>query len=518
MTVRKAGGIILFVALGLSICLAFFVLRRPAPDLPDTSKIKGGAGELRVLLSQEPPSLNPDLVNNETGEIIGQNLFSRLVSLDASFRLVPDLASSWEVSRDGLAYTFHLREGVRWHDGAPLTSADVKGTLETLAKAGGAGRDAGEHIDRMDIHDDQTLTIHLKAPWSPFLRVLAYQTTFILPRHIYEGTDWQANPANQKPVGSGPFRFVGWIKGDKIVLAANNKYFDRGPLLDRVIFRFARSPEQAAAAIEHDEVDFLRARPPVDSLARLQTAPGVIVRTFPSTIRIAIGFNLARAPYGDLRVRQALNMAINRAELVAHAMRGYGIPSQGFYTAAVPWAFNSSVRVPDFDPVHANRLLDDAGILRRGAEGIRLQAELLVPISGALQEIANLVHSQLAAVGIRTKIVTLPSLDWADRVNRARNFDMAMMLETVTPDPVGLEFRYATGAAINFMGYSNPELDAAFAAGARGSAWRPGPPTINRCRQFWPAICLQRRWRIMFSLPSIGLASPGCLRLRRAGW
>jgi len=178
---------------------------------------------------------------------------------------------------------------------------------------------------------------------------------------------------------------------------------------------------------------------------------------------------MARPSYGDIRVRRAINMAINRSELVARALRGYGLASRGYYSPAVPWAFNVKALVPEYDPDGANRLLDEAGLLRRGPGGFRMEVKILAPISAALTEIGRLLVTQFAAVGIKTELVTLSPADWLERVNRQRDYDLAMTLESVIPDPVSLEFRYSTAGSANFMNYSNAEVDADLAAGASTS-------------------------------------------------
>jgi peptide/nickel transport system substrate-binding protein len=436
----------------------------PASPTPEP---KGGGGEFRVVMAGEPISLNPDLRADDAAFVVAQNVYNKLVTLDADYRVIPDLARAWEVSADGLTYTFRLATGVLWHDGQPFTSADAKWTLQAIADSKGVAASTAAMIASIDTPDAATLVVKLKDTWAPFIPNLAWYGTFILPRHLYEGADWTQNPANQKPVGTGPFKFVEWLKGDRVTLSANTSYFRQGPYMDKVSLLFLKDPSAAfIPLLASGEVDFSQARPAFDRLAELQRASGVKVQTFAHPARYYLGFNVRRKPFDDVRVRQALNAALNRNEIVEKALQGYGAPGVGFYTPALAWAYNAQARVPVFDTAAAERLLDEAG-LPRGAAGVRLRVALLAPDLSPYKEIGQAVQSQLNAVGLTVDLQIVSTSDWTRRAYTDLDFDMALNNGSWGPDPENLALRAGSKGAGNFMGYASAEFDAAVAEGGR---------------------------------------------------
>jgi peptide/nickel transport system substrate-binding protein len=308
--------------------------------------------------------------------------------------------------------------------------------------------------------------MRLKESWSPFLQSLAWYGTFILPKHIYSEGDWSKNPANEKPIGSGAFKFVEWVKGERIVLAANPNYFGRGPFLDRLTFRVLKDPSTGVDLLLKGEVDFILPRPAAERIPEIQKTPGILVKTFAHTARYYVGFNLRRKPFDDVRVRQAINQAINRPLLVDRALLGYGAPASGFYTPAVPWAYNPASRVPAFDLAAAEKLLDQAG-LPRGANGTRVTVTFLTFTPSPFKEIAETLREQLRAVGIIANVELLAPADWTKRVFEIKDFDLGMTDGTWGPDPDNLVLRFGSKGSNQFMGYASAEFDAAVAEGAR---------------------------------------------------
>lgn len=436
-------------------------LTLPSPTAPP----KGGGGEFRVALAVEPLGLNPDLRTDDAAFVVSQSIYNKLVTLDADYRVIPDLAETWEASDDGLTYRFNLAKNVKWHDGKPFTSADVKWTFEALAQ-GGRAQDTAGRVAKIETPDAATVVVRLKETWSPFIPTLGWYGTFILPQHLFEGSDWERNPVNDKPVGTGPFKFIEWVKGDHITLEANRDFFRRGPFLDKVIYRFPKDSAAAAEQLLKGEMDYSYARPAVERIPELQQAPGLQVKTFPHPARYYVGFNLRRKPFDDLRVRQAINMAINRSALVDRAMLGYGAPGLGFYTPAIPWVYNPQAHVPAFDAAGAEKLLDEAGV-KRGADGTRLKLTLVTFTVSPFKEIAQALPEQLRSVGIEANVVVLTTTDWNKCVFQDYDFDLALADGSHGPDPEQLNFRFGSKGGYQFMGYSSAEFDAATAAGAR---------------------------------------------------
>jgi peptide/nickel transport system substrate-binding protein len=421
-------------------------------------------GEFRVLLPSAPVSLNPNIALDEISLVTGRNIFNHLISLNEGGRLVPELAASWTTSPDGLTYTFTLHEAVQWHDGTPFSSADVQWTLETVARDGFA-REALAPMAAVAAPDPHTVIITLKHAWAPFAADLAGAGFSILPRHIYQGTDWKTNPANERPVGTGPFRFARRPDASTLVLEANDNYFRSGPYVERVIFK-AVDPDAVMDLLLRGEADYSVGRPA--ALNPLAPAPEPLqIRTLPTSSRYYIGMNLRRKPFDNLHVRRALVSAIDRLKIVRDALGGLGAPAVGWYTPDVEWAYNAAARVPDFDLAAAGRMLDAVGL--RQSNGERFRATLLVPNIPPMREIADALQQQLAVLGVRLDVQRVPSFEWTHRVTNTRDFELTLMSGTQGPDPDQLRRRFlASGDASGaYIGYESADFRDAVERGAR---------------------------------------------------
>lgn len=452
-----------FLITALILCSTIFSACQAAAPTPEP---KGGGGDFRVTMSSDPQSLNPNLRSDDWAYVVGQNVFNKLVTLDADYQIIPDLAESWKISDDGLVYTFQLAKNVTWHDGKPFSSADVKYTFEAIAK-GGLRADVAGRIGSIETPDANTVILHLKDPWSPFLPTIAWYATFILPEHVYAGSDWTKNPANDAPVGTGPFKYAEWVKGDHIRLTANLNYFRRGPYLDSVTFKLIKDPNGGPDMLTGGEVDYLYASPTSrQKIVDLQGVKGIKVTTFAHPGRYYIGFNLRRDPYKDQRLRLAINTAIDRKSLVEQALLGYGAPGLGFYTPSIAWAYNPKAQVPAFDLAAAAALLDQIG-LQPDSDGVRLKATLVTMNISPFADLARVVQAQLKAAGIAVEVVLVKTADYTQRVTKDNDFDMALTNGTWGPDPDSLNNRFGAKGTGNFEGYNNPAFEAAVAEGGR---------------------------------------------------
>jgi peptide/nickel transport system substrate-binding protein len=413
--------------------------------------VKGRGGELRVLVPGEPKGFDPN-AGDEVFLILAPNLYNPLVAIDSDGRLLPDLARSWKVSDGGRIYTFHLREGVVWHDGKPFSSDDVRFTFERLKTQPSLAEEAIRHIARVETPDALTAVVRLTGPWAPFLPTLAWNGGYILPRHVKPGG---------RPVGTGPFRFGEWVKGRRLVLVANRRFHRPGPFVDRVVYLPATDSGRAADAIVRGEADTTLTRVPYDRLLRLQRTPGVRVVTTPASSRFYCAFNLTRPPLGDRRVREAINRALDRGEIVRRSLFGYGAPALGFYTPTVGWAYNGEAHVPPFDPARARSLVEAAG-------SPSSEIELLIMSLSPVIEMAGLIREQLGRAGLPVRVAQVPISEWLERVIRRRDYDMTIIAGTQGPDPENLRFRFGSGSSggSGVPGYSSPELDATLAMGA----------------------------------------------------
>ena len=446
----------------LAAALLFTACERPAPS---PLEAKGGGGEFRVLLPSEPVSLDPNSTRDEIALLIAPNLYSRLAMLDADARLHPDLAERWEVSPDGRRYTFHLRRGVRWHDGRPFEAADVRWTLEHLAHqtAPSFAAEAFRRIARVETPDEHTVIVHLSSPWAPFLSTIASETgAFILPRP----TPGAPRPRKPAAVGTGPFQLANWVPGKRIVLTANRSFFRTGPFLERVVYTFEPDPARGPALMASGQVDYVIARPSLLLFPQLARDERLRVFTSPSDGRYYLAFNLRRKPFDDLRVREAVNRALDRPALLEHALHGYGAPGYGFYTPAVAWAYDPDAQVPALDLDRARALLDAAGFTP-DSQGIRLETVLLCVALAPFRDIAREVADQLGQVGIAVRVENVNVRQWMERTLRQHDFDLTLVGGDHGPDPENLNVRFGSHGTSQIMGYASPELDAALAEGAR---------------------------------------------------
>lgn len=446
---------------GISVVLALLgAIAGCAPrDVPRGSK--GGDGTLRLSFPGEPRSLNPNLgpTPDEFAMIVAPNLFNRLVSLGADGTLLPELAESWDESDDGLAYTFHLRADVRWHDGRPFSSEDVRITFARVVHES-SNRDLAARIAGVTAPDARTVVIRLTEPWAAFLTRLGWFGTWVLPAHIYGSAPWQGHPANDTPTGTGPFRFVRWDRGQRIVLAKNTDYFGPGPYADEIEVLVSNGAAEAVIPLKEGRAHLLIGRPPAEALPSLRTLPHLRVVTAPGDGRTYLAFNLRRAPLQDGRIRRAINLALDRRALVEGPLGGLGAPAFGFYTPTVSWAYNGDARAPAHDRLAARRLLAEALTAP-------LRLTLVVPEGGSAAALAGEVARQLDAVGIRVSVQRVTAGEYFARLMETRDFDLVMLSGSHGPDPESLASRFASNGAFQFMGYANAELDELLARAGR---------------------------------------------------
>jgi peptide/nickel transport system substrate-binding protein len=442
--------LIALVALGLACRPSAASTARPTP-----------AGEFRVLVPSRPLTLNPNLQFDEIAIVVGRNVFSQLLSLNEAGRLIPELAHSWSISDDGLTYTFHLREGVRWHDGLPFSSADVRWTLDTAARDGFFGKDALAPVAAITTPDPLTIVLRLKHP--PFAADLAGPGLSILPRHIYEGHDWRTHPANDRPIGTGPFRFVRWADDRTLVLEANTSYFRSGPYVQRLLFE-AVEAEGVADKLLTGTAHYSVGRPAGISVS----APPdpLVVHTLPTSGRVYVAMNLRRKAFSDVRVRRALAASVDRLEIITKALSGMGVPALGWYTPDVEWAYNSAAHAPDYDLKKAAALLDAAGLPQRHGE--RFQATMVVPATSTMRDIATVLQAQFGEIGVAVRVERVPPADWPRRIMKARDFDLTLITGGQGPDPDQLRRRFLADTDTgSYIGYTDADFREAVERGAR---------------------------------------------------
>lgn len=449
---------------------------------PATAAPAGGprrGGTLVVAASADPGHFNPAITTAGGTHFVADNLYNGLLFLDERFEPKPDLAESWSVSPDGMAYTFTLRQGVKWHDGQPFSSADVKFTFEEVllkyharTKAGLEGVLAG-----IEAPDANTVVFRFKQPYGPLLQRLDVSEAPILPRHLYQGQDPTRAAANLKPVGTGPFKLAQYAKGDTVRMVRNDAYFKPGlPYLDELVFRIIPQPTTSVLALEQGEVDYLSSVPGPE-LARLRQNPELafakgigIGGTFSFCLATLI-FNLSRPPLDRVEVRQAFAYAISREQVLEQAYYGQGRVATSPIGSALSWAYNPSVPRYPLDLQQANRLLDQAG-LARGTDGTRAKLAFVLPSTLPFAKVGELLKQQLAAVGVNLELRTLEFNAATEKVFVQKDFDLGLSSYCSGPDPeLGVTRVYVSSNIgpvpfSNGAGYRDPRVDELFQTAA----------------------------------------------------
>jgi len=465
------------MAVGLVLALAAVACQSGEEGTKAGNEAKGEApryGGTLVVAIPDPGQLNPAITTSGLTHPVTGQIFNGLVRLDQNFEPQPDLATKWTVSDDAKRYTLDLERGVRWHDGKPFSSADVKYTFEeVLLKFSQRTRGAlSPVLASIDAPDEDTVVFNFKAPYPPFMKLVDEDNAPILPKHVYGGTDPLTNPANSKPVGTGPFKFESAARGDRINLVRNPDYFKEGqPYLERVVFRLIANPIQALQAFQAREVNLLL-YPIPPQVEALKAVPGVVVTEngkegFARVIRLIP--NLRRKPFDDVRVRQAMAHAIDRDFIAKTVYAGLFQPATGPISRGLEWAYTADVPKYPRDLEKAKSLLDAAG-LRPGPDGVRLKTSLIFDQSFA--PVADILKRQLGELGIALDLQLLEFSAWVNKLYLQWDFELGYSQLTDPPDPDFSAKSLFTCANIvrvpfvNAEAYCNESVDRLFAQAA----------------------------------------------------
>ena len=426
-------------------------------------------GHLVVALPFDAVEFN-EVYRNYTGAggyFAANNIFSRLVVLDVfdTGEIHPDLARRWDILDDGARYVFHLNQDARWHDGAPVTAHDVVYTYQQVLEHGYHGLSWLQDIREISAIDDHTVDCRLQSPNAAFLAQLgAFVFSHILPRHLYDGTNWEDNPHNLHPVGSGPFRFEQWIPGDRIELVANDGYFGAGPYLDRITYRIMPDRDETFAALESGAVHFAVRDVPCQRIDEWKAKPGVDMMFHPGNAIAFLSFNHRKAPWNDRRVREAIGRLIDRST-IAPKMCPLASAPVHYYHERIGWAFNPDARAPEHDPAGAAKLLDEAGLIP-DENGVRLHCRLSNRTVFAHYDVAaEEIAAQLGGAGIQAATESLGPVEWKERVQDAGDFDLIIESGDIGPDPQLMASFLTSDGPRNVSRYVNPAVDDAFQKG-----------------------------------------------------
>jgi peptide/nickel transport system substrate-binding protein len=417
--------------------------------------------------------LNPVLATDSASGQINGLIYNGLVKYDKNIKIVGDLATGWDVAQDGMTITFHLRKNVKWHDGYPFTAEDVKFTYEKLIDPTVKTPYSGDFtlIKKLTTPDPYTVMVVYKQPFSPALESWGMG---IIPKHIFEKGDFDTNPANRNPVGTGPFRFVEWKTDEKIVLEANPLYFEGKPYINRYIFRII--PDQSVEFLElrNESIDESSLTPD-QWKAYNEFFREYNKFRYPSFSYTYMGFNLKKELFSDKRVRRAIASAINKDAIINGVLLGMGKAATGPFPPD-SWACNRDVRDVKYDPASALASLKalgwktgESGYLEK--DGKTFEFAIITNQGNKLRSLsAEIIQSQLKKIGVKMNIRII---EWSAFIHNfidKKDFDAVILGWSVSRDPDQYSIwssKQSGEGQYNFISYSNPEVDRLLDAGRK---------------------------------------------------
>lgn len=413
--------------------------------------------------------LNPILsADSASGDICGL-AFNGLVKYNKNIELVGDLAERWQISKDGLVMTFFLKKNIRWQDGIPFTAADIEFTFKKLTdpKTKSPYKSAYELVKKFEVLDDYTVRITYGQPFAPALESWGMG---ILPKHLLKDQDINTSKFNSNPVGTGPFKFASWNRSEKIMMKASETYWDGRPFFDSYLYRII--PDQALQLLELKAGGIDAMTLTADMYSNLTKDKAFMRKN--NTYRFSgfnytyFGFNLRNPLFTDKKVRQAINLGINKKEIIKGVLLGYGSESTGPFLPR-SWAYNKSVRNISYNQEKAKAMLKEAGWEDTDKDGIlekdgkKFEFMLMTNQGNKQRElVAQVIQQHLKKIGIK---VNIRIIAWSSLINEfvdRKKFDAIVMGWQLSPDPDVFDIFHSSKAGekeYNFVSYKNEEVD-----------------------------------------------------------
>ena len=385
--------------------------------------------DITIGMQLEPPHLDPTgAAAAAIDEVVYANIYEGLTRFDASGAILPALAESWDISDDGLSYTFTLRSGVKYHDGADFTADDVKFSLDRARgeDSTNAQKALFAAIDSVNVIDDTTVEITLTKPNGALLFNLAWGDAIIIDESDVE-------TLQQSPVGTGPFKFSNWVQGDRVEIVKNPDYWGDAVALEKATFKFISDPTAAFAAMMAGDVDAFPVFPAPENLAQFEADPRFKVIVGSTEGETILSTNNKEGPLADVRVRKAIAHAIDRQAIIDGAMFGFGTPIGSHFAPHNP-AYVDLTGNSAYDPDLSKKLLAEAGY----AEGF--STTLKLPPPSYARRGGEIIAAQLREVGIETEISNLEWAQWLEQVFRGKDYGLTIVSHT-EPMDIGIYAR-----------------------------------------------------------------------------
>jgi peptide/nickel transport system substrate-binding protein len=433
-------------------------------------------GAITVGFLADAKRLLPLLASDGASGEIAQWIFNGLTKYDKNLKITGELAESWEVSPDGLQIIFHLRKGVRWHDGAEFTAEDVLFTYNTAVDPKIPTPYSSNYgpVRNVEALDKYTVRVLYHEPFAPALESWGMG---ILPKHILENKDITTEYYSRNPIGTGPYRLREWVTGQKIVLEANESYYEGRPGIDKFIARVIPDTATMFLELKFGGIDFMGITPPQYKLQANKKIFNQYFNKFryPAFGYTYLGYNLLDPKFSDRRVRQAITHAINKKDIIAGVLLGYGTPCTGPFPPE-SWAYNPKVKDLSFDPDLSIKLLEEAG-WKAGKSGLvekdgKPFEFTVITNQGneARLKAAQIIRENLKKIGISMNIKVL---EWQAMLHEfidKKRFEAIIMGWGLSRDPDMYDIWHSSKTKegeFNFISYRNDEVDRLLLEGRR---------------------------------------------------
>lgn len=392
-----------------------------------TAALMAGAAvakdDITVALQLEPPHMDPtSAAAGAIDSVLYSNVFEGLTRFMSDGSVVPGLAESWEISDDGLTYTFKLRSGVTFHDGTTMDAEDVKFSLDRIGAEDSANAQKALYaaISDVNVIDPMTVEIKLSEPNGNMIFNLAWGDAVIVAPESIENI-------KQQPIGTGAFKFDSWTQGDKIEISRNDAYWGDAPALAKATFKFISDPTAAFASVMAEDVDVFAGFPAPENLPQFEADPRFQVIVGSTEGETILSTNNKMPPFDNVKVREALAHAIDRQAIIDGAMFGLGTPIGTHFAPHNP-AYVDLTAQSAYDPEKAKALLAEAGF----PDGF--ETTLHLPPPSYARRGGEIIASQLAQVGIKAEITNVEWAQWLETVFRGKNFGLTIVSHTEPMD------------------------------------------------------------------------------------
>jgi len=409
------------------------------------------AGTLRIGMESAPTTMDAALSTDLYSQQVYSHILEGLVMLDPQGVLQPALAESWTPSADGKVWTFKLRQNVKFHDGTEFTADDVKYTVDRILNPETRSPQRGSlaQITSVEAVDRHTVRITTRAPFVPILTNLA-TSAYVVPRaaHSRLGRDFA-----RRPVGTGPYRWVEWVPGERIVLEANPDYYAGRPSVERLVFRFIPEGSVRLAELESGGLDLIAGIPAQD-LRRLRVSLLVDLHEVVGTNYRLLAFNTSVKPFDDVRVRQAIAHAIDKQKIVDVVWPGRGVVAEG-PIPPTSWAYDERFKGLGYNLTRARQLMAEAG------QGDGFEMNYLISATEELQREVPLIIDMLKQINVSVKVTAVDFPTLLDRLLKT-NYDTLRVGWTTNPEPDSLlysPFHTSAIGGFNFTKFRSAKVD-----------------------------------------------------------